>query len=33
MAQQAVEFLVERLGGHNPPPRVKLISSRFFAFD
>jgi LacI family transcriptional regulator len=33
MAQHAVDFLIERLQGTNPPPRVKLIPARFFAFD
>jgi DNA-binding LacI/PurR family transcriptional regulator len=33
MAQQAVDFLIERLQGTNPPPRVKLIPAKFFAFD
>ena len=32
MAHHAVEYLVERLRGTNPPPRVKLISAMFFAF-
>lgn len=33
MAQQAVEFLVERLQGNNSPPRTKLIEAKFFALD